>query len=74
MVITRNMLAGRLRRAEQARALEDHVDAEIAPRQFGRVTLGEDLDAVIDTKRGFDFLAWTHKWQPIRADEGAVAE
>ncbi len=42
----RDVLAGRFRRAEQARALVDDVDAEIAPRQLRRVTLGEDLDAI----------------------------
>ena len=38
---------------EDARALEDDVDAEVAPRQGGRVALGQDLDltAVDDDRR-----------------------
>ena len=38
---------------EEAGALEDDVDAEVAPRQGGRVLLGEDLDlAAVDDDRG----------------------
>ena len=37
---------------EDAGALEDDVDAEVAPRQVGRVALGEDLDlAAVDDDR-----------------------
>ena len=37
---------------EEAGALEDDVDAEVAPRQVGRIPLGEDLDlAAVDDDR-----------------------
>ena len=43
---TVDVLAGRFSRAKQPRALEDHVDAELSPRQLGGVAFGEDLHAI----------------------------
>ena len=38
------VLGGVVAAREEARGLEDDVDAEVGPRQVGRVALGEDLD------------------------------
>jgi hypothetical protein len=41
-----DMFAGSLASAKQSCAFEDNIDAQITPRQFGRVTFGKYFDAI----------------------------